>query len=34
VVQGAQQKEVKAVNGVVQFEAVPNGGVVTLQAIQ
>ncbi|EDY20958.1 hypothetical protein CfE428DRAFT_1251 [Chthoniobacter flavus Ellin428] len=34
VVQGAQQKEVKAVNGLVQFEALPNGGVITLQAIQ
>ena len=34
VTQGAQQKDVKAANGVVQFEALPNGGVITLQAIQ
>ena len=34
VAQGAQQIEVKAANGVVQFEALPNGGVITLQPIQ
>ncbi len=32
--QGAQQKEVKTANGVVQFEALPNKGVITLQAMQ
>jgi hypothetical protein len=34
VAQGAQQKDMKAANGVVQFEALPNGGVITLLAMQ